>query len=121
MRGALRASSLPIYGDGSALRDYTFVADVVDGLMRAIDTSLGFAVLNFGAGKPVTVMQLIEQLEAALGVKAEKHFERPRAGDVPRTWADISAAQDALGYEPRVGLEEGLARFADWLDGEHVG
>jgi UDP-glucuronate 4-epimerase len=113
-----RGEPLPIYGDGSALRDYTFVGDVVDGLVQAIDTSLGFAILNFGAGKPVTVMQLIEQLEVALGVQAEKHFEEPRTGDVPRTWADITAAQDALGYQPKVTLDEGLARFADWLDQE---
>jgi UDP-glucuronate 4-epimerase len=113
-----RGEPLPIYGDGSALRDYTFVGDVVAGLVQAIDASLGFAILNFGAGKPVTVMQLIEQLELAMGVKAEKHFEAPRTGDVPRTWADITAAQKAIGYAPRVGLEEGLARFAEWLDGE---
>jgi UDP-glucuronate 4-epimerase len=110
-----RSEPLPIYGDGSALRDFTFVGDVVDGLVRAIDTSLGFAVLNFGAGKPITVNQLIEQLEASLGVKADRRYEAARTGDVSRTWADISAARKALGYAPKVGLEEGLARFVAWL------
>ena len=108
---------IPIYGDGSALRDYTFVGDVVDGLSRAIDTGLGFSVLNFGAGGTISVLEMIEQLEAALGVKAEKQFLPPRTGDVPRTWADISAAHKQLGYQPRMGFREGIERFAAWPDG----
>lgn len=111
-----RGEPVPIYGDGSALRDYTYVADVADGVRRAIDTSLGFAVLNIGAGKPITVLELIRQLEVALGIDADTRFESPRAGDVSRTWADITAAQERLGYEPRVSMEEGLARFATWLE-----
>ena len=108
---------IPIYGDGSALRDFTFVGDVVDGLVRAVDRSLGYAILNFGAGRAVTVLEMIETLEQALGLEAKKDFQSPQTGDVPRTLADVSAARDALGYEPRVALEEGIARFVSWLDG----
>lgn len=108
---------IPIFGDGSALRDFTYVDDVVDGLTRAIDRHLGYAILNFGAGRAVTVLQMIETLESALGVAAKKDFQSPQTGDVPRTLADVSAAREALGYEPRVGLEEGIARFVSWLDG----
>jgi len=111
-----RGEPVPIYGDGSAVRDYTYIADVVDGVRRAIDTSLGFSVLNIGAGKPISVVEVIEGLEAALGVRAEKRFEPPRKGDVSRTWADITAARETLGYTPRVGMDEGLAHFAAWLE-----
>jgi UDP-glucuronate 4-epimerase len=108
--------AIPIYGDGSVLRDFTYVGDVADGLVRAVDTPLGYAVLNFGAGRAVTLLEMIATLEAELGVEAKRDFQAARVGDVPRTLADVSAARDALGYEPRVGLEEGIARFVAWLD-----
>ncbi len=108
--------AIPIYGDGSVLRDFTYVGDVADGLVRAVDTPLGYAVLNFGAGRAVTLLEMIATLEAELGVEAKRDFQAARVGDVSRTLADVSAARDALGYEPRVGLEEGIARFVAWLD-----
>jgi UDP-glucuronate 4-epimerase len=111
-----RGEKIPVFGDGSALRDFTYVDDVVDGVVRAVDTPLGYAVLNFGAGRAITVLEMIEHLERALGVKAEKDFQDARAGDVPRTLADVSAAREALGYRPRVGFEQGIARFVAWLD-----
>lgn len=111
-----RGEPVPIYGDGSALRDYTFVGDVVDGLLRAADTGLGYSVLNFGAGRTISVLEMIAQLEVALGVKAERHFLSPRVGDVSRTWADIEAAREQLGYQPKVDFEQGIARFASWLE-----
>ena len=111
-----RGEPIPIFGDGSAIRDFTFVGDVSDGLVRAVDTPLGYAVLNFGAGRAVTVLEMIEQLERALGVKADKEFQDAQVGDVPRTLADITAARKALGYEPRVTFEQGIDRFVAWLE-----
>jgi UDP-glucuronate 4-epimerase len=104
-----------VFGDGSAVRDFTFIEDLVDGLVRAIDTKLGFAILNFGAGRTVSVKQVIETLEKALGRKARIEWLPPQTGDVSRTWSDSSAAREALGYAPSVALEEGVARFVDWL------
>jgi UDP-glucuronate 4-epimerase len=112
-----RGEAIPIYGDGSALRDYTFVGDLADGLLRAVDTPLGYAILNFGAGRAITVLDMVEQLERALGIEAKKEFQPVQTGDVPRTLADITAAGKALGYEPRVSFEAGIERFVDWLDG----
>jgi UDP-glucuronate 4-epimerase len=106
---------VPVYGDGSSLRDFTFVDDLVEGLVRALDTDLGFAILNFGAGRKVSVLEVVKQLERELGVPARIEWLPPQTGDVPRTWADITAARRALGYEPRVPFEEGVARFVDWL------
>jgi len=111
----IRGEPIPIFGDGSALRDFTYVGDVVDGLVRAVDTSLGYAVLNFGAGRAVSVLEMVSELERALGVNAKKDFQSPQVGDVPRTLADISAARKALGYQPRVRFEQGVDHFAAWL------
>ena len=111
----LRGESIPIYGDGSAVRDLTYVGDVVDGLVCAVDTSLGYAILNFGAGREISVLEMVEQLERTLGVKAEKDFRAPQVGDVSRTLADISAARKAIGYHPRVSFEQGIELFAAWL------
>jgi UDP-glucuronate 4-epimerase len=107
--------SIPVYGDGSQLRDFTFVGDTVEGLVRAVDTGLGYAILNFGAGRRISVLEMIEQLEKSLGVAANIDFQPVQTGDVSRTWADISAAQAALGYTPKVGFEQGIERFVGWL------
>jgi len=113
----LRGDPVPVYGDGSHVRDFTYVDDLIDGLTRALDTELGFVILNFGAGRTVSVLEVIEELERALGVKARIDWLPAQRGDVSRTWADVSAARAALGYEPRVALEAGLIRFAAWLRG----
>ena len=110
---------VPIYGDGTSVRDFTFVDDLVDGLMRAMDGDQGFAVLNFGAGRTTSVREVVELLERELGVSARIDWLPRQAGDVSRTWADISAARDALGYAPRIGLEEGIGRFIKWLRRVH--
>jgi UDP-glucuronate 4-epimerase len=107
--------SIPVFGDGSALRDFTYVDDLVEGLVRALDTDLGFAILNFAGGRTISVASVIEALERELGVSAEIDWLPVQTGDVRRTWGDIGAAREALGYDPVVTFEEGLHRFADWL------
>jgi UDP-glucuronate 4-epimerase len=111
----LQGIPIPVFGDGHSLRDFTYVDDLVDGLVRAIDRDLGFAILNFGAGRKVTVLEVIELLEKTLKVSAEIEWLPRQTGDVRRTWSDTSAAREALGFEPQVSLEEGITRFADWL------
>jgi UDP-glucuronate 4-epimerase len=112
----LRGEEVTVYGDGSALRDFTYVDDLVSGLVAGIDAEPGFSILNFGAGRTISVRRVIEVLEDVLGVKAKIDWQPPQAGDVSRTWADIGAAQRALGYAPRVSFEEGVSRFAAWLE-----
>jgi UDP-glucuronate 4-epimerase len=111
-----RGQPIPIYGDGSSLRDFTYVDDLVDGIVRAVDRDLGFAILNFGAGRQVALLDVVKLLEAELGVAARIEWLPAQTGDVPRTWADTTAARDALGYAPGVALEEGIRRFARWLE-----
>ncbi|HVH18237.1 MAG TPA: NAD-dependent epimerase/dehydratase family protein [Myxococcota bacterium] len=111
----LRGDSVQVFGDGTALRDFTYVDDLVAGLCAALDADLGYALLNFGAGRTIAVSQVIEVLERVLGVKARIEWLPAQAGDVSRTLADISAARRTVGYAPRMPFEEGVGRFADWL------
>ncbi len=112
---------LPVYGDGSALRDYTFVDDSVAAaclaLNRLASRSGGpsFDVVNIGAGRPITVNRLVTLLGEAMGVDPTIRSLPEQPGDVPRTWADISKARDVLGYEPAVSIDEGLGRFVAWF------
>jgi UDP-glucuronate 4-epimerase len=107
--------AIPIYGDGSSIRDFTYIDDVVDGLTRACDTDLGYTILNFGAGRKISVLEVVKQLESTLGATAQVDWQPPMTGDVSRTWADISLAKQVLGYTPQVDFEEGIARFVEWL------
>jgi UDP-glucuronate 4-epimerase len=111
-----KGASIPIFGDGKSLRDFTYVDDLVDGLVRAVDADLGYAILNFGAGRQVSILEFVEILERELSVSADIEWLPPQVGDVRRTWADIGAAREALGYAPRVPVEEGIARFVAWLE-----
>ena len=111
----LAGRPIPVYGDGSFERDFTFVEDTVDGVVRALDRARGFAVYNVGRGKPVTVNDIIASLERALGVRAERETLPEQPGDIPRTWASIARAKAELGYAPSVDLDEGVARFIRWL------
>jgi UDP-glucuronate 4-epimerase len=111
----LSGRPVPIYGDGGSLRDFTYIDDLVEGLLRALDRELGFAILNLGAGRTVTVLEVVKQLEQALGVDAAIEWRPRETGDVTRTWADVSAARAALDWSPRVSFEEGIRRFVAWL------
>lgn len=110
----LRGEPLPVFGDGSAQRDFTYVDDLVAGLVAALDAEPSFRILNFGAGRTVTVLEVVRSLERALGVPARIDWQPRQTGDVSRTWADISAAREALGYEPKTSFDDGIDRFVAW-------
>jgi UDP-N-acetylglucosamine/UDP-N-acetyl-alpha-D-glucosaminouronate 4-epimerase len=105
-----------INGDGTQSRDFTYVANVVDANVLAADADgVNGAVLNVATGRQATVNELAETIGEILGRAVEKEFLPDRAGDVRDSWADISAARRLLGFEPKVGLEEGLRRAAEAL------
>ena len=107
-----------IYGDGSQSRDFTYVGNVVEANLLAADApGVNGAVLNIATGRKTTVNELVEAVGEMLGLPAEKQFLPDRAGDVRDSWADITAARELLGFEPRVGLEEGLRRAAEAFTG----
>jgi len=111
---------VPMFGDGSAGRDYTYIDDIVAGVLAALDYELPgvpgapFEVFNLGNSRPVKLTELIDHLERAVGRKAIREPQPAQLGDVPLTWADISKAERLLGYRPAIGIEEGLARFVAW-------
>ena len=105
---------VPFFGDGSSRRDYTFVADTVDGITRALDRADGYQIYNLGRGNPVTLAEMLEAVERALGRKAVLDRQPEQPGDVRTTWADISKAKTRLGYQPKVQFEEGLEHFLAW-------
>ena len=102
------------YGDGSTARDYTYISDIVEGIVRAADRLDGYDVWNLGGAHTTRLSDLIEAIASALGVTPRVRERPMQPGDVERTWADISRAQEGLGWEPRIGLDEGLARFVEW-------
>jgi UDP-glucuronate 4-epimerase len=111
---------LPIFGDGSAGRDYTWVDDIVAGVMAAVDYEpdpvggAPFEVFNLGNSHPLKLTELVELLERITGKKAILERNTLQPGDVPLTWADISKAWRLLGYRPATRLEEGLEQFVAW-------
>ena len=106
---------IPVFGDGSAARDYTYVTDTLQGIIACTQKEFGYEIFNLGESATVTLSRLIQLLESALGKKAviERHPSQP--GDVPLTCADISKARQKLGYNPQVKIEQGLPLFVDWF------
>ncbi|MCP4004593.1 MAG: NAD-dependent epimerase/dehydratase family protein [bacterium] len=117
-RLALEDKPIPVFGDGSAERDFTFVHDLVDGILSALDRANAFRVYNLGRGEPVTLNETIRALEKALGMSVRRDQQPCAPGDVPRTWASIERAREELGYQPKTQLEAGIAAFVDWFRSE---
>jgi UDP-glucose 4-epimerase len=107
---------VPIFGDGRQTRDFTYVDDVVQGILAA-GTALGASgkVYNIAAGRGITVMELVETIAQHLGVRAQLELLPPRAGDIRHSRADITAAMKDLQYAPRTTLKQGLTRTVDWF------
>ncbi len=111
---------IPVFGDGSTARDYTYVSDTVDGVMACTEREFGFEIFNVGESQTVTLSRLIELLEQALGRKAILDRKPPQPGDVPVTFANIAKARARLDYNPRVKIEEGIPKFVDWFRAEEA-
>jgi UDP-glucuronate 4-epimerase len=113
----LRGEPIEVYGEGKMARDFTYIDDIVDGIIGALDHAPAkgeHRVLNIGDSHPVGLMEMIETLEAAIGKPAEKIMRPMQPGDVTATYADVSKLNALTGYKPQVMLAEGLNRFAAW-------
>ena len=107
---------IPVFGDGTTRRDYTYVDDIIDGVKAAIDYDQSdYEVFNLGESRTVELKELIALLENELGTKAIINREPPQPGDVPQTFADITKARRLLGYNPQTQIEDGLHRFVEWF------
>lgn len=107
---------VPVFGDGSAERDFTYIDDILQGVLAAVDyDATPFEIINLGESHTITVNRLIELLETALGQKAIIDRQPAQPGDMPRTHADISKAQALLGYKPATPIEAGIQKFVEWF------
>jgi len=104
-----------IYGDGTTRRDYTYIDDILQGVLAALDRPLGYQVINLGESRTVELRELVRLIEQELGQPAKIRFLPPQPGDVPLTCADITKARRLLDYRPQVPIEEGIARFVHWF------
>jgi UDP-glucuronate 4-epimerase len=112
----LRGESLPMFGDGTTSRDYTFIEDIVDGIRSSVEHCNGFNIYNLGNDSPTTLSDLIAAIGNALGTKPKIEQLPLPPGDVFQTWADISKAKAELGYAPKWTIEAGLAKFVEWFN-----
>jgi UDP-glucuronate 4-epimerase len=109
-----RGVAVQQFGDGSSSRDYTYIDDIVDGVVRALDRPLGYQVYNLGNGMPVPLSEFIHVVEECVQKEAKIQVMPEQPGDVPRTCADISKARRLLGYSPKTPFREGIRRTVDW-------
>lgn len=107
---------IPVYGDGSTKRDYTYIEDIIDGVIRAVEyDKTRFEIFNIGESQTVQLDYLISTLEKYLGKKAIINHLSMQPGDMKNTYADISKAKSILGYNPTTNIESGLKIFIDWF------
>jgi UDP-glucuronate 4-epimerase len=104
-----------LYGDGSTLRDYTYIDDIVDGIVGCIRHLKGYEILNLGESRTIALIDLLQLIEKAVGKKATISWQPEQPGDVRMTWADIRKAKRLIGYRPRVDLELGIWNFIAWF------
>lgn len=114
----LEEKSIPMFGDGSTSRDYTYITDIVDGIVRSTDYVLNnndvYEILNLGNSSPVSLIEMIQTIGKAVGIVPNIERLPMQAGDVERTYADVTKAKELIGYEPKVTFEQGVENFVNW-------
>lgn len=109
---------IPMYGDGTTSRDYTYVDDIVDGIIKSCDYVMSnnavYEILNLGSYNPITLLDMINTIGNALDITPKIKYMPMQPGDVDRTYADVSKARDLIGYEPKVSFENGIKNFVEW-------
>jgi UDP-glucuronate 4-epimerase len=113
-RQILGGEEIDLYGDGSSLRDYTYIDDIVSGVLGSLNAPPGYRVYNLGESATISLTDLVTLLEKACGRPAIRRTRSPQPGDVPITHADISRARAEIGYDPRMPIDQGVSRFVDW-------
>ncbi len=113
-RRILDGKEIELYGDGSSRRDYTYIDDIVSGILGALSAPAGYRVYNLGESATISLSDLVALIEKACGKTAVRRFRPPQPGDVPLTYADISRARAEIGYDPRTPIGIGITRFVEW-------
>lgn len=114
----LAGEPIPFYGDGNTKRDYTYIDDIVDGILKSIDYLFKnqdvYEIFNLGESHVVSLKEMVETVEKVLGKKAVLDKQPMQLGDVEKTYADISKAKEILGYDPKTNFEDGIKKFVEW-------
>lgn len=110
----IEGKPIQVFNNGDHSRDFTFISDIVDGVLKSLDKVKGFEILNLGNNKPVELMHFISCIEKEVGRTAEKQFVPMQQGDVHKTYADIDRTKEVLGWEPKTTIEEGIHQFIAW-------
>jgi UDP-glucuronate 4-epimerase len=110
---------VPMYGDGTSKRDYTFVTDIIDGIWRALENCASYHIYNLGESKTIELRELINLIQKNLQIEAKIEKLPIQPGDVPVTYADISRARRELGYDPHVTIASGVEKFVEWYKSVH--
>jgi len=115
-KSILENKPIEVFNNGNLKRDFTYVDDIVSGVISAIDKvdKLKYEIINLGRGEPIKLMDFIKEIESATKKKAELKMLPNQAGDVNQTFADISNAKDFLGYEPKTSIKKGIYEFVEW-------
>lgn len=116
-KGILAGEPIPVFNEGKMVRDFTYVDDIVEGIIRVIDRPYPYRIFNIGNHERVELMRYIRAIEAALGMKAKLDLLPMQPGDVQATEADTSALEAATGFRPSTPVEEGVRRFVEWYRG----
>ena len=110
----LENKPIQVFGDGNTSRDYTYISDIIEGIYKSVTRLKGFNIYNLGESRTISLSNMIETLENALGKEAIKEFLPPQPGDVERTFADISKARNELDYDPVFDFKKGIEEFIRW-------
>lgn len=115
IKSIYKEEEIQIFGDGQTSRDYTYIDDIVNGIITAIDKCKGYSIFNLGNDSPTKLIDLVNMISEVVGKKPILKFSSMQLGDVNSTWADISHTKSALGFEPKIKLIDGLHRQFDWF------
>ena len=112
---------VPFFGDGSTARDYTYIDDIIEGIVCSLNKLEGFHIYNLGESRVITLNELIQTIESILNKEAILDKQPLQPGDVQQTFADITKARKELGYNPKYNLESGIREFVNWYTENKVG
>jgi len=116
----LTGEPIPVFGNGNTSRDYTYIDDIIQGIMSAIKKVKGYEIINIGESKTITLSNLIAIIENTVGEKAIVNRLPIQPGDVEKTFADISKAKQLLGYNPKTNIEDGIKKFVEWISNKQI-
>jgi UDP-glucuronate 4-epimerase len=113
-KGILEDQPITVFNHGKMVRDFTYVDDIVSGVVASLDKNYPFEIFNLGCGETIELLAFIEEIEKATGKKAQMNMMPIQAGDVLKSYADIEKSREMLGYEPQTMVKEGIPKFVSW-------